>query len=233
MTVEALQQRWLLSISVAQGYPGYYEVYGDETAQVIAVSVSAADSTFTLDGVKYEGVAHLSVFASGGDDIVSVAIDGPSSIAASIDAGLGNDDVTLTGGGGVWGRAGNDTLRITESYRGEVYGGQGDDVIVINGACADAEIQGGSGSDLIDASNSAYGIYASSGSGDDTVVGSHYDDQLYGDSGNDLLIGNGGDDTFYSVDMECDRLIGGAGVDVAYADMGEAGVWGVEYVYYV
>ena len=233
MDLETLERRRLLTVSVFQGYPGFYEVHGDDSADVIAISVSSADSTFTLDGVPYGEVAHISVFAYGGDDVVDVAIDGPSAIAASIDAGSGNDVVAVVGGGAIWAGPGDDTLRLTDSYRGEVYGEQGDDVIVINGACADAQIEGGSGSDLIDASNSAYGIYASSGSGDDTVIGSQYDDWLYGNSGSDLLIGGAGDDTFNAVDMECDRLIGGAGVDVAWADVGEAGVWGVEYVFYI
>ena len=233
MDLETLERRRLLTVSVFQGYPGYYEIYGDDTSEVIAISVSAADSTFTLDGVQYDGVSHISVSAYGGDDVVSVAIDGPSAIAASIDAGAGDDVVDVVGGGAIWGGPGSDTLRLTDSYRGEAYGEQGDDQIVINGACADAEIQGGSGNDVIDAINSAYGVFASGGSGDDTLSGSHYDDQLDGDSGCDLLIGNAGDDTFYAVDTGCDRLVGGAGVDIAYADMNEAGVWGVEYVFYV
>ena len=86
---------------------------------------------------------------------------------------------------------------------------------------------------LIDASASSYGVFANGGQGEDTVFGSSFDDLINGGSGNDLLCGNAGNDVFYSADMQHDRIIGGAGIDVAFVDLGEAGVWGVEYMFYV
>jgi Ca2+-binding RTX toxin-like protein len=232
MRLETLERRRLLSVSVVQGYPGFYELYGTDAADAISVSVSNGDSSFTVDGVVYGGVSYVSVFAGGGDDFVSVAIDGPGPIGSTVVAGSGNDDVSLTGGGAIWGESGDDTLRLSNSFRGEVYGGAGQDWLVVTGACADAQIDGDQGSDLIDATASAYGVFASGGQGQDTVYGSNYDDQIYGNAGNDLLFGNGGNDVFYTADLEHDRIIGGAGIDVAYVDFGE-GVWGVEYVFYV
>ena len=38
---------------------------------------------------------------------------------------------------------------------------------------------------------------------------------------------------FFAADMQHDRIVGGAGIDVAFVDVGEAGVWSVEYVFYV
>ena len=233
MYLDILEGRRLLSASVVQGYPGYYEVYGSEGADHIAISVSAADASFELDGVRYGGVEFISVFSAGGDDNVSVNIDGETPIAAAVVAGEGNDTVAVSGGGAIWGEGGNDTLRLTDSFRGEIYGGPGDDLMYIAGACDNAEIDGEGGHDHIDATGSTYGVFARGGDGHDTIYGSNADDQLYGDRGNDLLIGNAGNDVFYVNDRETDRLIGGAGVDVAYADCDEAGVWGVEYVFYV
>ena len=68
--------------------------------------------------------------------------------------------------------------------------------------------------------------------GDDVILGSNNDDEIYGDGGSDLLAGNGGNDIFWGVDGERDRLVGGAGIDIAYVDLGD-GAWGVEYVFYV
>lgn len=233
MELEFLERRRLLSVSVREGYPGFYEVYGDDTSNVIDIAVSPDDASFMLDGVRYGGVSYISVFAYGGDDAVSVVSDRPSSIAASVDAGDGDDVVTVAGGGAIWGGSGSDTLRLTDCYRGEIYGEAGDDRLYIAGECADASIDGGAGNDLADASNSAYGLFMSGGAGDDTLFGSSQDDELYGGAGSDLLVGNAGNDTFYAVDGQSDRMIGGAGVDVAYADMGDSGTWGIEYVFYV
>jgi Ca2+-binding RTX toxin-like protein len=232
MALELLERRRLYSVSVVQGYPGYYEVYGTDDADAISISVSNTDATFTLDGAVYGGVSYVSVFAGGGNDFVSVAIDGWGPIGASVVAGGGDDNVSLVGGGAVWGEGGDDTLSITDSFRGEVYGGSGQDRLTVAGACADAQIDAGQGSDLIDATGSAYGVFASGGQGQDTVYGSNYDDQLYGNAGNDVLVGNGGNDVFYTADYERDCIIGGAGIDVAFVDFGE-GAWGVEYLFYV
>lgn len=232
MRLETLERRRLLSVSVVQGYPGYYEVYGTEAPDSVVIAASNADATFTLDGVIYTGVAYISVFTFGGDDVVSVTIEGSGPIGAAILVGSGNDDASLTGAGAVWGQAGDDTLRLADSFRGEVYGGQGQDRLTITGGCADAHVDGEQGSDVIDAIGSAYGVFASGGHGSDTVYGSNYDDQIYGNAGNDLLFGNGGNDVFYSADIEHDWIIGGAGIDVAFVDLGE-GTWGVEYVIYV
>ena len=232
MNLETLERRRLCSVSVVQGYPGYYEVSGDDADNVIAISASNTDSTFTLDGVTYGGVSFISVLAGDGDDAVSVDISGSGPIAASIDAGSGDDEVSLVGGGAVWGESGSDTIRVTDSYRGQAYGGPGDDRIVFAGASADTDIRGGPGNDFIDCSANAYPVFPHGDQGDDLILGSNDDDQLYGDGGSDLLAGNGGNDIFWEVDSERDRLVGGAGIDIAYVDQGD-GVWGVEYVFYV
>jgi Ca2+-binding RTX toxin-like protein len=230
MKVEVLEHRRLRSVSVNQGYPGYYEVSGDDGPDVISISVSGADSTFTLDGVTYGGVAYVSVFGNGGDDVIAVAVgDGP--VGTSIHAGPGNDDVTLTGGGAVWGDGGDDILRINNSRRGELYGGSGDDRMYISGACPDAEIHGDQGNDTVDASASSLGVYVFGDQGGDTLLGSQYDDQFDGGQGSDLMFGSAGNDIFYAADWEHDRIIGGSGIDVALIDYGD-GVWGVEYVLY-
>lgn len=233
MAFEILEPRRLHAVTVVEGYPGYFEIYGTDAPDVIAISVSAADSSFTLGGVTYAGTAYLSVFAYDGDDTVSIAIDGSSPIGASVVAGGGNDTVSVTGSGAVWGDGGDDVITLVNSHRGEAYGGPGDDKITISGDCPDATIEGEQGADLINASACNYGVFAHGGQGGDTIFGSGYDDRLYGDSGNDFLVGNGGNDVFFAADAHHDRIVGGAGIDVAFIDFEESGVWSVEYVFYV
>lgn len=231
MYLETLERRRLLTVTVVPGYPGFYEVYGDESADVIALAFPG-DGTFTLDGATYGGVEYVTVFGGGGDDTIDVGA-APWPIGVSVNAGHGNDAVTLNSAGAVWGEEGGDVIRLSNSFRGTVYGGAGDDRIFLSGECIEPRIDGGDGSDLLDATGNNYGIFAQGGRGEDTVYGSNSDDQLYGDAGNDLLFGGGGNDVLYSSDQHPDRVIGGAGIDTAYADCDESGVWGVEYVIYV
>jgi Ca2+-binding RTX toxin-like protein len=233
MDLQTLERRRFLSVTVVQGYPGFYEVYGDETSNAIAISISAADSSFTLDGIRYAEASYISVVTFEGDDFVSVSTDGPTSVGAGVNAGMGNDVVQLAVAGAIWGESGDDTLRLANSFRGQIYGGDGNDHLEISGECADADIDAGSGDDRIDASGSTYGVFARGGTGNDIVFGSQYDDRIYGEEGQDLLMGSGGNDVFYADDLGCDRIVGGAGVDIAVVDASESGVWGVEYVFYI
>src|SRR5689334_3031406 len=114
MNLETFERRRLLSLSVVQGYPGYYEVYGDDSPDAIVISVMA-DSSFTLDGTTYGHASYISVFGNGGDDVISIDIDPAAPVGASINAGSGDDDVTLSGSGAVWGDSGNDSIRISNS----------------------------------------------------------------------------------------------------------------------
>ena len=230
MYLETLERRRLLTVSVVPGYPGYYEVYGDESADVIDVTFSA-DGTFTVNDATYGGVAYVTIFGLGGDDSIVVG-PAPWPVGVSAHGGHGSDGLTLNSAGGIWGDEGNDVLRLNNSFRGTVDGGSGDDRIYLAGDCIEPRVDGGDGSDLLDATGNNFGIFAHGGRGEDTVYGSNYDDEIYGDAGNDLLFGAGGNDVAYSVDQQPDRVIGGAGIDTAIVDVGEAGVWGVEYVYY-
>src|SRR5689334_20990207 len=80
--LESLEGRKLFAVSVSQGYPGFYEVVGDESADHIDISVSMKDHTFTLDNVTYTDVAYISVQGSGGSDTINVlSVDGRGDIS--------------------------------------------------------------------------------------------------------------------------------------------------------
>lgn len=229
MRIEELEARRLRSVSVSEGYPGFYEIVGDDAPDEISVSVSQADESFTLDGATYTGVSYILVQGGGGnDDIHVVSIDGAGSISASISGNEGDDNITLNFDGGVWAGTGNDVLNLSDAFRGTADGQEGDDQVVISGACLDPLILGGDGNDVIDCSANLYRVVIHGGGGDDTIYGSAYDDEIYGDEGCDVMYGGAGDDTFYGRDGSIDRMIGGSGFDTAYAD--DRDQCGVEFV---
>jgi Ca2+-binding RTX toxin-like protein len=133
---------------------------------------------------------------------------------ATINGTPGNDNLPGTNqADSIFGGAGNDTL----------FGGGGADTLV-GGAGADS-LFGGSGTDTADYSNSSAAILVSlltnSGSGGDAqgdvlngienLVGSAFDDVLFGDTGSNALTGGDG----------ADALFGGAGNDSLFGGLGD------------
>jgi Ca2+-binding RTX toxin-like protein len=228
MTIEQFEQRRLYSVTVTEGYPGFYEIHGDEEANAIYVTVDMKNASFTLDGGgTYSNVEFIAVYGHGGDDAITLtATGGIGYIGAGVHGGDGNDNVYLGFDGAVWGDAGNDFLTLADSYRGEIYGGDGNDRMVIVGACDDAEIRGGDGNDYIDARGSYSRVFIHGDAGDDEIYGSPFDDSLYGDAGANTLYGMAGNDTFYSLGN--DTVDGGDGHDIL---VGAGTATGVEEFY--
>ncbi|MDQ3440034.1 MAG: hypothetical protein M3478_06750, partial [Planctomycetota bacterium] len=231
MHMETLEVRKFLSATVIEGYPGYYEIHGDGSDDVIDVSVSQSDESFTLDGATYTGVAYISVHGYGGNDFISIRSDeGQGSIAAGVSAGDGDDTVLVNFDGAIWGGNGNDILYLSDSFYGGVHGEDGNDRIYVSGFSLDSEVRGGAGHDYIDGSGNYAGLAIYGESGKDTIYGTDYEDELHGGSGADELHGNGGNDAFYTRDQEHDEIYGGDGIDIAYADADGDGIFEVEYV---
>jgi Ca2+-binding RTX toxin-like protein len=218
--LEPLEFRRLCSATVTELYTGFYEVQANPGNNTIDISVSMANETFTLDSTTYYGVQYIAVYAGDGADTISlVTNDGPGWIGATVDAGGGDDVVTLNFDGGVWAGNGDDTLNLADSFRGEAHGDAGADTINVSGECIDPEIIGGDGDDVIDASGNHYGVVIQGGAGDDTIYGSAYADEIYAGEGDDLLRGNGGNDIFYTADSTgTDTVWGGDGGDTLYGD---------------
>ena len=231
MRIETLEDRRLMSATVTEGYPGFFEVDGTAGADTINITVSQAAETFTLDGTTYTGVMDISVAGYGGNDSITVASSGEGSIGTSVTGGDGNDTVNVNFPGAIWAGLGDDILYLSDSFRGEVYGEGGADQMYVSGACIDPQINGGAGNDMIDATGNLYGVIIRGGAGDDTIYGSSYNDTIYGDGGVDYLYGNGGNDTFYCRgDGAADHVFGGNGTDILYANSNDVHT-GVEYVY--
>jgi Ca2+-binding RTX toxin-like protein len=233
MLIETMERRRLFAVTVTQDYPGYYEINGDDSGNTIAVTVSQNDDTFTLDGTTYTDVAFILVNSGNGNDAVSlISVDGSGMIGAAVNGQGGDDSITVNFDAAVSGGDGNDSIYLSDSYRGEAHGGAGDDKIYISGDCVDAVIMGDDGNDLIDCSNNNCGVTVHGGEGDDTIYGSAYCDTIYGDGGTNQLIGNGGNDTFYTRDGYGDSVDGGDGTNMLYGNGTEASVNNVQYINY-
>jgi Ca2+-binding RTX toxin-like protein len=230
MLIETLEARRLLTVTVSEAYPGFYEVHGDGDNDVIDIAVSQSGESFTLDGTTYSGVAYIYVHAYGGEDFISLYSDeGAGSIAASVSAGDGTDTVLLNFDGAIWGGDGNDIIYLTDSFRGGAYGQCGDDEIYVSGACVDPDVYGGDGDDRIDASANYCGVVIHGEKGKDVIYGSDYDDEIHGDDGEDALYGGAGNDVFYTRDGDHDEVHGQGGVDIVYADLNGDGIYEMEY----
>ncbi len=231
MIVETMEGRTLFSVTVSEGYPGFYDIVGDDADDAIHVSVDMGAETFTLEGVTYTGVAFISVMSGGGHDSISLLGSSEGYISAGIDAGPGDDSISINFDGSVWAGDGDDTLDLADAFRGEVWGGAGNDSIFVHGECIEPEIHGGEGDDYIDTTGNNYGVAIYGDAGADVIHGSDYSDQIYGGTGADILYGNGGNDVFFaSGDNAADRVDGGGGSDRLYSNGYEADIVAVEHV---
>jgi RTX calcium-binding nonapeptide repeat (4 copies) len=230
--VEELEERRFKSVTVTEGYTGFYDIQGDDSDNAINVAVSQTNQTFTLDGVTYSDVQYIQVEGNGGNDTISVTADDntdDNQIGAAISGGAGDDVLTLNFSGGIWGGDGNDIIHLTDSYYGVAHGEGGDDQIYVAGASVSADIDGGDGNDVIDCSANGAPVDAHGGAGDDTIYGSNFDDQLYGDGGTNVVVGGTGNDMLYAQNDSHDTIDGGDGNgDVLYGNGSEDSISNVE-----
>ena len=242
MLIQVLERRRFFSIQVEEGYPGFWELYGE------AVAADTINIEFrVIDGARNLVVNNIvvgpgdfaAVYTYGGNDSVTVRSIGGAGGGAGVHLGEGDDSGTLdVAGGALWGGPGSDTLKIRDAYRSEIYGEEGNDFIYVEGVSPDHEVRGGDGNDSMYGYDYTYaqftGVRFSGDGGNDTLFGSNGNDILYGDSGNDTIHGLGGDDAIYSNDGVSgnDIITGGAGYDVlVYDGPHEAGIYGVEMGY--
>lgn len=202
-----------------------------------------AVSSFALDSVN-----EIRIQGAGGDDLIilgtrllmPVSMDGGDG-NDSLSSGAGTDIVLGAGGNDyLFGGAGNDILN-GQSESDELLGGAGidtadfsnrllgisatmdnvanDGVLEGDNLRSDFEaIVGGQGGDLMDLSGAPAGVELDGGAGSDTITGSAFNDAIHGGSGANQLSGTGGDDHFFSENLETDTIDGGAGIDRALVD---------------
>ncbi|ESQ87174.1 hypothetical protein ABAC460_20600 [Asticcacaulis sp. AC460] len=149
--------------------------------------------------------------------------------------GAGNDTLTLWGGDGADGGAGDDIIQVTHLTGENVIGltgGTGYDIM--DASLADGgpgwifvnftsieEYRGSAFNDYLDASTiTSTGLVFAGNAGNDTLKAGTLNDSLTGGAGNDSLEGGGGADTLTGGDGG-DALIGGAGADSMVGGLGD------------
>ena len=121
----------------------------------------------------------------------------------------------------MYGLDGDDDLRATGGYLTTLYGGDGNDLLVFQGAATYGELYGDRGNDSLFASTGIVAAdYLSGGTGNDYLAGYYGNDVLDGGYGNDALFGGVGDDRLYGGDG-IDALVGDAGNDRLYGGEGD------------
>jgi Ca2+-binding RTX toxin-like protein len=231
MLAERLERRRLFA-TVTQGLPGYYEVLGTDGDDSIVIAVDQDAATFSLDGVVYGGVLYVAVHAGDGNDTVRVSDSGAGFIAAAINGEAGLDTLTLDMDGIVRGDGDNDSISLRNSFRGEAYGGPGDDSIMLAGDCIEAQVEGNEGNDTLWALENHYGVVLYGGAGNDRLYGSPYADVIFDGAGSDWVFGLAGNDEFHTRDAEADWIMGGDGNDTLYCDAREGGIHSCENVFF-
>ncbi len=174
-----------------------------------------AGNTFTGtagdDVIEYSGDA---VFVGGGagDDVITATAGGP---ARTYDGGDGDDLLIASEGADTFiGGAGVDTLSYADASR-RVYV----DLLFNNaddGAAGDSfesieNLIGSAFDDIMFGGNADNVIHG--GDGNDALIGDGGDDILHGEAGNDELFGDEGNDTLFGGEGD-DRLEGGEGADI-------------------
>ncbi len=137
--------------------------------------------------VIYGGIGNDTLYGAAGDDIIR--------------GGDGND-VIYAGSGSdtIYGDAGDDKI-----YAGEgadiIYGGEGIDTVSYeNYVVADGEPEQGVTVYLDNSFDTSYHYDIAAGDkyyDVENVIGTQYDDKIYGDSGDNIIWGNGGNDMLY------------------------------------
>ena len=171
------------------------------------------------------------IFGGGGNDTLN-GLGGDDTINDDsgndmIDGGDGNDTITDLGGiGRIDGGNGDDTIYLgtrgsDQTFRIQVFGGDGYDTLVIRSAAGRyvnlaasslESVSGGIGDDFFDGSGQTVDLQLFGGSGNNRLIGGAGNDRIEAnpriDSGNDVLNGNAGSDI----------MIGGSGNDTYHVD---------------
>ena len=172
--------------------------------------------------------------------------------SSTIYGGSGNDTIYLTGSSTVYGGFGDDTVYGASSGSSSIYADDGDDTydasaggamtvrylewavmgITANLATGVVDVDGDeSGDDTLVSVNALLGtnyndvIYGNSSA--NTLTGMDGNDLIYGGSGNDVIWGNDGNDTLYG-DDGLDIIYGGAGVNTLYGGSGNDNFYAYE-----
>ncbi len=145
-----------------------------------------------------------------GNDTITINGDKNFTVA-SIDAGQGDDIITLGNGFAssyVSGDKGADSISGSNAAD-SIFGGKDNDTIIGNGG--DDVVKAGKNDDVVTGNNGNDELHGNKG--DDSIEGNAGNDLIVGGKDNDTLSGGEGSDTITG-DKDDDIIIGGAGADI-------------------
>lgn len=208
---------------VAMGFD--YDPFADRMSRLTALGPYLLGDAIDVAGqITIEGTSGNDIIRIAGDQLLAAsqavntgltvngaAFDGQAKmieVAASIDAGAGDDTVyTSDRGDNLFGGEGNDTL-IGGKLDDWLIGGDGNDRLF-----AGAVVDGNADAATALAADGGSGNYLDGGVGDDTLYGSTGSDWLAGGEGTDVLEGGRGGDILNAGAGNEASLRGGAGSD--------------------
>jgi Ca2+-binding RTX toxin-like protein len=235
--IEAVESRVLFALTVTEGYPGMWEihdsVFSNATVDVVMTDLPGEHSGMWVNNTYYSPVDHVAIFTYEGTDDVSIdASGGDPTFGASVVLGADDDTFDVNASAGVWCDGGNDSGYLRNAFRGELYGGSGNDVLYLTGDCFDTHVEGNGGDDWLEASGNNYAVsWFKGGEGSDGLWGTPYNDSIDGGNGEDWIFAGAGNDILYAVDGYDDELDGGSGTDSAYLDQRDVSTaFNIEYL---
>lgn len=195
-----------LTLTALAGYEDYLKIVS--LTDIGATEVIEFNNIYNVNLIERDATQDMNVIVDGGyglslvtglgNDVIDIlsSSTGKQKVSYSIDAGSGNDTISIEGGSSKMSASisagdGDDRISITMNAGAQVNAGNGNDIL--NGGIGGDVLNGGSGNDLIHGN-----------SGDDSLIGGDGDDLLYGGIGSDTLTGGLGIDTFV-----IDRAISG------------------------
>jgi len=239
---------WLVTIIdaetgnlVVQRIDGLGDPVGD-----LAV-VDAADGDASAPGVALlpDGRMVVTFIGASGDVVMEIldTRDAPGEAGNTFTGTAGNDVIEYSGDAVfVGGGAGDDIITATAGPARTYDGGDGDDLLIAAAGVGPDTFIGGAGTDTLSYANASRRVYvdllfnaADDGAEGDSfesienLIGSAFDDILFGGNadnvihggdGNDALIGDGGDDILHG-EAGDDQLFGGEGNDTLFGGEGD------------
>ena len=213
------------------------------TPDTITINAGSMGGKLNLDATTNKSGADIFniIGSKQGDTIKLDALNtdatGTSKNTSTINAGDGNDNITLSGLAAghnviIMGEGGTDTFTLTGSLSGKVsaFGGDGDDTFNLNTAAASSsiELEGGAGNNVFNLLGTQSGILKVTGGADsDTFT---FGAGFSGAAGSTISVdGGAGDDLFVltatasGASAGLVKLTGGAGVDTYKVDYASGG----------
>ena len=128
----------------------------------------------------------------------------------SVDAGVGNDVITIASGENITVTAGNNNDTVYVNYGSNnayIDGGDGKDVIVIGDNVTGVSVEGGVGDDLIIGNNAENVYYYNNGDGKDSIYGFTEDDKIVLGAGLTIYSVSGNDDNNVKAEVTDNGLV--------------------------